>query len=285
MSKKIPKGPAFFLVNLLIFSLLFYFFIPTAKLSFKNSDQKSSLNKSKATSFHYIAIGDSLTQGVGDTTDQGGFIPLLSQELKSNYHYNVLSSNYGVSGNTSQQILIRMRKERKIQKSLNKANLMTLTVGGNDVMTVVRKGLTNLKVSSFRQPAKTYQKHLRKIIQMARRRNKDLPIYIIGIYNPYYLNFPNMTQMQDIIDNWNKGTQKVVAEYRNVYFVPINDLLYKGVNGEQKAVGTSDSEAESGEVTNDALSEGDRFHPNNVGYQIMSKAIMEKISETKKNWK
>ena len=146
MSKKIPKGPAFFLANLLIFSLLFYFFIPTAKLSFKNSDQKSSLNKSKATSFHYIAIGDSLTQGVGDTTDQGGFIPLLSQELKSNYHYNVLSSNYGVSGNTSQQILIRMRKERKIQKSLNKANLMTLTVGGNDVMTVVRKGLTNLSI-------------------------------------------------------------------------------------------------------------------------------------------
>ncbi|EMB98217.1 hypothetical protein SMU63_09492 [Streptococcus mutans T4] len=27
MSKKIPKGPAFFLANLLIFSLLFYFFL------------------------------------------------------------------------------------------------------------------------------------------------------------------------------------------------------------------------------------------------------------------
>ncbi|MGT2924521.1 SGNH/GDSL hydrolase family protein [Streptococcus caviae] len=282
MNKKLPKGLAFFLAGLLIFSLLFYFLIPVRESGLKHLGQKLSIKKSAT--FNYVAIGDSLTEGVGDTTEQGGFIPLLSQELQTSYHYDVASNNYGVSGNTSQQILTRMSEEKKIQKSLTRANLMTLTVGGNDVMAVIRKDLTNLKASSFTKPAQVYQKHLREIIELARQKNKNLPIYVVGIYNPYYLNFPDLTQMQEIIDKWNQGTQKVTAEYENVYFVSINELLYKGTDSGQTAVETPSSESDSGQITNNVLSEDDRFHPNNVGYQIMSKAVMEKISETKKNW-
>lgn len=282
MNKKLPKGLAFFLASLLVFSLLFYFLIPARESGFKHLGQKLSIKKS--TTFNYVAIGDSLTEGVGDTTEQGGFIPLLSQELQTSYHYDVASNNYGVSGNTSRQILTRMSQEEKIQKSLTRANLMTLTVGGNDVMAVIRKDLANLKASSFTKPAQLYQKHLREIIELARQNNKDLPIYVVGIYNPYYLNLPDLTQMQEIIDKWNEGTQKVTAEYKNVYFVSINELLYKGVDGGQTAVEAPSSDSDSGEVTNNVLSESDRFHPNNIGYQIMSKAVMEKISETKKNW-
>lgn len=282
MNKKLPKGLAFFLASLLVFSLLFYFLIPARESGFKHLGQKLSIKKS--TTFNYVAIGDSLTEGVGDTTEQGGFIPLLSQELQTSYHYDVASNNYGVSGNTSRQILTRMFQEEKIQKSLTRANLMTLTVGGNDVMAVIRKDLANLKASSFTKPAQLYQKHLREIIELARQNNKDLPIYVVGIYNPYYLNLPDLTQMQEIIDKWNEGTQKVTAEYKNVYFVSINELLYKGVDGGQTAVEAPSSDSDSGEVTNNVLSESDRFHPNNIGYQIMSKAVMEKISETKKNW-
>lgn len=73
---------------------------------------------------------------------------------------------------------------------------MTLTVGGNDVMTVIRKNLADLQVSSFRKPARQYQKRLRQIIELARKDNKDLPIFILGIYNPFYLNFPELTDMQ-----------------------------------------------------------------------------------------
>ncbi|WP_057490720.1 SGNH/GDSL hydrolase family protein [Streptococcus orisasini] len=281
MNKRFSQGLAFFLASLLVFSLLFYFLIPAKDPAVKHLGHRSSVKKSRA--FNYVAIGDSLTEGVGDTTEQGGFIPLLSQELQTSYRYEVSSNNYGVSGNTSQQILTRMSQGKKIQKSLTNANLMTLTVGGNDVLAVIRKDLANLKVSSFTKPAKLYQKNLRKIIELARQNNKHLPIYVVGIYNPYYLNFPDLTQMQDIIDNWNEGTQKVTTEYRNVYFVPINDLLYKGLDNNQAAVEASDSD-DSSKVTNNVLSDGDRFHPNNIGYQIMSKAVMEKISETKKNW-
>ena len=280
MSKKknILTGFAFFLASLLLFIVIFSVLIPKSDTELTKKDFLAQ----EATPFHYVAIGDSLTEGVGDTTNQGGFVPLLAQSLTDTYDYQVTDSNYGVSGNTSKQILQRMQEKTDIQKSLVKADMMTLTVGGNDVMAVIRKNLTSLSVSTFTNPAKSYQKRLRQIIELARAENEDLPIYILGIYNPFYLNFPDMTEMQEIVDNWNNATESVTEEYANVYFVPINDDLYKGINGEEGIVSTSGDQTT---VINDVLFSGDHFHPNNIGYQIMSDVTMEKISETKEEWK
>lgn len=280
MSKKknILTGFAFFLASLLLFIVIFSVLIPKSDTELTKKDFLAQ----EATPFHYVAIGDSLTEGVGDTTNQGGFVPLLAQSLTDTYDYQVTDSNYGVSGNTSKQILQRMQEKTDIQKSLVKADMMTLTVGGNDVMAVIRKNLTSLSVSTFTKPAKSYQKRLRQIIELARAENEDLPIYILGIYNPFYLNFPDMTEMQEIVDNWNNATESVTEEYANVYFVPINDDLYKGINGEEGIVSTSGDQTT---VINDVLFIGDHFHPNNIGYQIMSDVTMEKISETKEEWK
>ena len=141
-------------------------------------------------------------------------------------------------------------------------------------MAVIRKHLTKLSVATFKKPAKSYQERLRQIIELARSENEDLPIYILGIYNPFYLNFPEMTEMQEIINDWNDATDLV-------YFVPINDLLYKGIDGQEGIVSTSGDQTT---VINDALFSGDHFHPNNIGYQIMSDVTMEKINETKNEW-
>ena len=156
--------------------------------------------------------------------------------------------------------------------------MMTLTVGGNDVMAVIRKHLTQLSVSTFKKPATAYQKRLRQIIELARSENEDLPIYVLGIYNPFYLNFPEMTEMQEIIDNWNESTESVTDEYDNVYFVPINDQLYKGIDGEEGIVSSATKRQSSTMPFS-----GDHFHPNNIGYQIMSDVTMEKINEINKN--
>ena len=280
MSKKknILTGFAFFLASLLLFIVIFSVLIPKSDTELTKKDFLAQ----EATPFNYVAVGDSLTEGVGDTTNQGGFVPLLAQSLTDTYDYQVTDSNYGVSGNTSKQILQRMQEKTDIRKSLVKADMMTLTVGGNDVMAVIRKNLTSLSVSTFTKPAKSYQKRLRQIIELARAENEDLPIYILGIYNPFYLNFPDMTEMQEIVDNWNNATESVTEEYANVYFVPINDDLYKGINGEEGIVSTSGDQTT---VINDVLFSGDHFHPNNIGYQIMSDVTMEEISETKEEWK
>ncbi|MDY4761973.1 SGNH/GDSL hydrolase family protein [Streptococcus thoraltensis] len=276
MTKAIKSELAVFLASLLLFILIFWFLIPASNAQLKKSD----FLKEKQEEFHLLAIGDSLTQGVGDTTNQGGFVPLLAKRLDETYRYHTVASNYGISGNTSRQILNRMKKQKAIQKNLKTANLMTLTVGGNDVMKVIRENLDHLKSDNFKAGSKAYKSNLRQIIDLARKENPDLPIYIIGIYNPFYLNFPEMTQMQDIVDNWNLGTENLTTEYDKVYFVGINDQLYKGIDGQEGVVSVSGDQTT---VVNDALFTEDHFHPNNTGYSIMADAIMERISQTHEN--
>ncbi|MFR4176924.1 MAG: SGNH/GDSL hydrolase family protein [Lactococcus raffinolactis] len=256
-----------------IFTVISHFLIRPAGSELSNKDLKSALTQKR---LNYVAIGDSLTEGVGDQTNQGGFIPLLSNAISEISDVNVVSQNFGVAGNTSTQIYKRMTKEKKIQSAIKKADVITITVGGNDVMKVIRTQLTNLTENSFEKPAQTYQKQLTEIFDFIRDNNPNAQVYILGIYNPFYLNFPDITEMQDIINHWNQTTQETIAQQKQMYFVPINDLLYQGVNG-SKGVTTSDGEVQT--ITNNALFEEDHFHPNNIGYQIMSDAVAEAYKE------
>ena len=273
-SRIILQNLVVFFISLLGFLLLFNFMIPQAHPLLSEKDYE----KQEVTSLHYVALGDSLTQGVGDTTNQGGFVPLLAQSLTNEYGYQVTYDNYGVSGNTSKQILKRMEEKPEIAESLKQADLMTLTVGGNDLRKTILDNIANLSISTFEKPAQQYSQRLLQIVELARADNPDLPIYVVGIYNPFYLNFPEMTEMQTIVDNWNQVTEDTLADLDKVYFVPINDLLYKGLEGEEGISQSSTSTA------NNLLYEEDSFHPNNTGYEIMKEAIMEDIRETKENW-
>ncbi|HFI0716488.1 TPA: SGNH/GDSL hydrolase family protein [Streptococcus suis] len=274
-NRKLIQGLTFFFLCLLGSILLFHQLIPQAPSRLSTEE----LQVREKTEFHYLALGDSLTEGVGDTTGQGGFVPLLAQSLTNEYGYEVAYQNFGISGNTSNQILKRMKEDKDLKTALQEANLLTITVGGNDLRKVIVKNLTNLKVSTFDKPAKEYGKRLESIIKTARQQNADLPIYILGIYNPLYLSFPELTEMQTVVDKWNQTTQHITEKYKDVYFVDINELLYKGLEGE---LGISQSNPST---TNNLLYEEDHFHPNNTGYEIMKKALLEKMYETEKSWK
>ena len=277
-SRKILQGLVFFFTSLLGFVFIFHVLVPSAQPVLTKADYQTR----KVQQFSYVALGDSLTQGVGDTTNQGGFVPLVAQSLTNEEGYQVDVKNFGVAGNTSNQILKRMKEQADIADALSKADLMTLTVGGNDLRKVILDNITSLKISTFKKPSVAYSKRLVEIIELARKDNPDLPIYVLGIYNPFYLNFPEMTDMQTIVDNWNQTTQDTIAKFDKVYFVPINDLLYQGIDGQEGIVQTSGDEKK---IINDALYQEDNFHPNNTGYEIMKRAVLEKIRETKDKWK
>ncbi|HEL1979219.1 TPA: SGNH/GDSL hydrolase family protein [Streptococcus suis] len=273
-NRKLIQGFVFFFLAILGSIFLFHLLIPVAS----SRISRQELTVSEKISFRYVALGDSLTEGVGDTTGQGGFVPLLAQSLTNDYGYEVDYKNFGVSGNTSNQILKRMKEDGELISYLKTADLLTLTVGGNDLRKAIIKNIANLKVSTFDKPAKDYGKRLDTIIKTARKNNPNLPIYVVGIYNPLYLNFPELTEMQTIVDNWNTMTEQITEKYQDVYFVPINDLLYKGLEGE---AGISQN---GSQVTNNLLYEEDSFHPNNTGYEIMKKAILERMNETTESW-
>ena len=275
-SRKILEMILYCLVTFLVCFFLVNWLLPSAEPVM--TKPSTSAKKEVVT---YVAIGDSLTKGVGDSTNQGGFVPLLAQSLTNESGLEFKAINYGVSGNTSGQILSRMQEKKEIRKDLKNAQLLTITVGGNDLRKAILEDTSNLDLDRFEKASKTYEKNLKQIIEFARKDNPDLPVYVVGIYNPLYLNFPDLTELQTLVDQWNQRTEETLSAYQGVYFVPINDLLYKGIDGKS---GVTESELGKETVTNDALYDEDSFHPNNTGYEIMKEAVLEKIHATEKKW-
>ncbi|MEI5992509.1 SGNH/GDSL hydrolase family protein [Candidatus Enterococcus mansonii] len=277
----------FFMTILSVFLLLMVA-IPKEKPLLGSGTIKKTSNNSKEV-IHYTAIGDSLTEGIGDLTNSGGFVPLVAKDLQEHYDLNgIQTDNFGKNGDRSDQILKRIKKDPTIQKGLASADIISLTVGGNDLMKVIKGDIFKLTKSSFKKPLKNYQNEVEKLITQIRKHNPNAPIYVLGIYNPFYLYFPDITEMQEIVTDWNNGTEEIVKNEKNAYFIPINDLLYKGVGDEVGIVsnGESGDTATSGsqDIKNNALYEEDRFHPNNLGYQIMASAVRDEMVKSQEKW-
>lgn len=223
-----------------------------------------------------VAIGDSLTEGIGDGKKEGGYVGLLSEKLTEQYpKLDVSSHNYGISGERSDQILKRIKEDEDLQKAIKDAQVITITVGGNDVMKTFKSKLLDITEEDFEEASEEYQERIQDMFDEIRSLNKDASIFVLGIYNPFYVYFPDITELQNVIIHWNDGTEKVVKQQQNAYFVPINDLLEKGdtaikENYEKKQ--------------NQLLFKEDNYHPNEAGYGKMADRLFEQIVDEEKNW-
>lgn len=275
MMKNFIRTFAGLLLAILLILGFFLLVFPKAGDRFLADKKVSTLSAKNLT---YAALGDSLTEGVGDATGQGGFVPLFAKDIENKTDSSVSSQNFGKAGDTSTQIYNRMMKSKKITDGLKKADIITITIGGNDVLKVIRDNvskLSSMTEKDFTKPEELYQARVKKLLDKIREDNPKAQIYVLGIYNPFYLNFPELTVMQNVIDSWNTATASVVSQEKNTYFIPINDLLYKG-SGDKQAV---ESGSTSDAVSNNLLYTEDHFHPNNVGYQLMADAVFASYKE------
>lgn len=289
--KIIKKNIPFFVLFLVILIATFTLSsiaLPKAD-KIRHQTETSSNKETKMEILRLSAIGDSLTEGVGDTTNTGGYVALLQTDLGEQFPIEVVQAeNFGKSGDRSDQILKRLKKDEAMQESVKKADVITMTVGGNDLMKAIQSKMFNkLSLKSFARPQKKYQKQLEQLYEEIRSLNPSAPIYQLGIYNPFYKNFSEIKEMQEIVDFWDKGSKDFVDKQDNAYFVPINDEIYNGLPDHDIKIesGSSKKKTPSKEdVINDLISEDDSFHPNNLGYQIISNAFKSKMEATKKEW-
>lgn len=279
-------------VALIVFQVMMFISKDNTKTTIiENKGKESSSEQIKTKELNLVAIGDSLTEGIGDSTGRGGYVPLVAELLESKDEIETVStSNYGISGNRSDQILKRIKKDEKLQNDVKKADVIVLTVGGNDLMKVVRSTLLKVKEDSFIKPQKEYKERIEETFKELRSLNSDAPIYVFGIYNPFYLYFSEITEMQDIVDSWNETTQSVVEEEQKAHFIPINDILYKGGNqpelseDQKDTIDSSVNDKKESKVFNDLLFEEDNFHPNDSGYELMAQSLFDEMMASRKEW-
>ncbi|MFC0524269.1 SGNH/GDSL hydrolase family protein [Pontibacillus salicampi] len=205
-----------------------------------------------------VTIGDSLTQGVGDQTNNEGYVGIMRDTLQENENnVDVNVKNYGKRGNRTDQMLKRL-EEKKIKSSIEKADLVLITIGANDIMKIVKDNFTKLNYKSFVQEQKAYKERLRSIFTTIREQNPEAKIYLIGLYNPFKEYFSDVPELGQIVDDWNNIGRQVVQEYDNTGYIPILDAFERATQ---------------------SIYAEDNFHPNQFGYKIMAQRVLDYIKE------
>ncbi|NVY95767.1 lipase [Lactobacillus sp. DCY120] len=231
--------------------------------------------KSKKTAFQVTALGDSLTYGVGDSHHRGGYCYLIQAPLKKTVRRPVQVHNYGVSGETSQQILARLREKTKIQKKIKNSRIIILTLGGNDVMHALQHYGTKLTPQKLAHYQQEYTANLTQLLALIRSQNARAPIYVYGIYNPFQIYLPQAVGVKKAVKYWNQNTKEVTTEESRVHFVDLSALA------QPKRVTYSKI---SKEASNPLLYKKDHFHPNDRGYKLMTQKLWRQLVKTKKEW-
>ncbi|MFD2044342.1 SGNH/GDSL hydrolase family protein [Ornithinibacillus salinisoli] len=217
---------------------------------------ESTIDFFKRKETNIVAIGDSLTQGVGDRTDRGGYVGIIEEQLNATDE-RVHFDNFGKRGNRTDQLITRLN-DASIVDAIKKSDIVLITIGANDIMQVAKENFTNLTFEPFSKELVHYEERVKTILERIHEINSNTEIYLIGFYNPFSQYFPEIEELDQIVDSWNATGQRLVEEHSNGTFIPTKDLF----------VGT--------EVN---LFADDNFHPNEEGYELMAERVLEYLTE------
>lgn len=211
-------------------------------------------------SYRITALGDSLTEGVGDERNHG-YVGRTVQALKKQKQVDTVSyTDYGHRGDTSADLL-KVLKRPEVRASVKQSNTIFLTIGGNDLVQVLQKHFMNLQPNDFMAQQRMFSKNLKQVLADVRKLNPAAHIYYFGLYNPFedYLGKANK-DFVPILNNWNANSGKIVKQYPRATFIPTSDIF-------------------SGKV--ESLLYEDHFHPNKTGYQKLASRLLYTIGKSR----
>ncbi|WP_056966897.1 GDSL-type esterase/lipase family protein [Apilactobacillus ozensis] len=260
-------------------------------------DQSSNNEDERVKLMNLVAIGDSLTQGVGDVSNSGGYVPRIKQLFDERLKIDLNVKNYGIAGERSDQITRRILQKESIQKDIQKANMVVITVGGNDLLQSLQKNALIANDNTFHKNMNSalnkYQTSLNELLHAVKHYNSNCRIYLFGVYNPLYVYFANVEKITDYVDKLNEINSMTANDYKNCYYVDIKSLTYgqfktenqrkellKDSNHSSFNVKDFSEDASDSKEINDYLSDKDHFHPNDAGYDVMTDNLFKVIKNT-----
>ncbi|MEH3001602.1 GDSL-type esterase/lipase family protein [Bacillus pumilus] len=199
----------------------------------------------------YVAIGDSLTVGVGARLFGGGFAERYQWMLEKKTQASVELSVFAKSGLTTDQIL-QLFKRSDVRRAIAPADIITITGCGNDLVQAVQQYEEGEDEKKLLQATLHCQANFSKMIQEIahiKRGQQPYCVYLMNLYNP----FPQIPIAGRWLQQYNHQLRLLAA---NPYVEVVD--VYRAFEGHER----------------DYLSI-DQFHPNHKGYEAMAKALFQ----------
>ncbi|MDM5315452.1 GDSL-type esterase/lipase family protein [Fictibacillus sp. b24] len=189
-----------------------------------------------------VALGDSLTYGVGDPS-KTGYIGIVKRNIQKQTGRNVIVNNFGISGQRSDQLLKQL-ENGVVLKALKQADHVFVFIGTNDFRHAAGWNFRQLPQQPLLLGKEKLRNNLSKTLTVVRENNSFAPVYVLGLYNPYFGKAYDPTA-SDSIQSWNEAIIEVSNESTLTKYISTYEL-YENV---EKDMYFSDS-----------------LHPNRRGY-------------------
>ncbi|WP_175615241.1 GDSL-type esterase/lipase family protein [Piscibacillus halophilus] len=195
----------------------------------------------------YKALGDSLTVGIGNYFSKG-FVNRYAQRAVETLQLPVRTEVFAKNKLTSDNLLYRIQDE-KVQSRLMTANIITITIGGNDLLQANETFLHSFNPSVFDEVTFQFYLNMMSILSEIHYLKSLHPtpyiIRLIGLYNP----FPHLSYS----DFWVQRFNNILLSFKDeqTQFVDIYSyFIYAGEH----------------------LFNFGRLHPNKYGYEVIAEA-------------
>jgi lysophospholipase L1-like esterase len=235
----------------------------------------------------YIALGDSLSAGVGASSyTEKGFVGLVHDALGPEFAL----LNLGIAGDTSRELIEEGPLDRAIAEieqrnyddnADNDVTVVTLEIGGNDLLDLffdlvlpgrcpsVSQGLERPEcVDALRETLDAYEPNLVLILDRLREADAQLPIFLMTLYNPFsggaspLLDEIGELALEGAPDTpFLEGLQDIIRRQAEANDVPLVEV-YPHFEGKAREYIASDT-----------------IHPNDTGYQVMADAVLAEMRE------
>jgi lysophospholipase L1-like esterase len=195
--------------------------------------------------YHYVAIGDSLTVGLGADLFAPGFVGRYAKDAATALQRPVIINKFAKSGATSGEILGALHAPM-VSEAVRTSDIITITAGGNDLIDAAEIYLINQNEKNLFLALETAIQNIKAMVDHIHfLHNPDHHQYIIRILN-LYNPFPNIPQANQWLQRFNAH----LAEYTRFSHIKIADI-YSAFQGRQSN-----------------LLHG--IHPNDRGYEVIA---------------
>jgi Lysophospholipase L1 and related esterases len=219
---------------------------------------------------NYVALGDSIAEGINSyNAPDYGYPDYISDYLRSNKRLGTYTKNFSKSGyrvenivddiNNNKSTLGTNNKTITIKEALRESDLVTISIGANDLMggSSIQSFATKLNnMKTTKEEVDEIAKQVEDLLILVKKYAKG-QIILVGYYNPLPTITSHKSQIDEVIIYANNKYLEL-AENLEIDYVDVFELFIENI---------------------EFLPNPSNIHPNNKGYEAMSKEVIKKINK------
>ncbi|WP_026694235.1 SGNH/GDSL hydrolase family protein [Peribacillus kribbensis] len=179
--------------------------------------------KSPKKELSHLALGDSVIKGYGSEENKD-LVTDFSLSLEKEVNKPVVYQNKGINGITSSQLKDLIQSGIYNQDIIS-ADIVTINVGGNDILKLARKQNFADALNSFDTLQKGFSINIQDISDYIKELNPNATVVFLELYNPLPPDSPYYSIGNKLLPRWNVAIYQTAEKLNSALVVETTQVM------------------------------------------------------------